>query len=565
MSDEYTRDGDGESRTGLGDSQTTEPSTTTADGITGQSHRGGGGRSGRGNRRGRAPTSTPRSADAERHARSRENSYRFRKAGAHFTYKGHIPFGFLLGHFANLAPGVARNTWHGQPPEDTDWNVYFNWYSVVHESSDAENSYDHTHFAFEWKNSVDRIGTAFRITVPSERTDTGDRIVQWPGCIGGESLNPNITNFSDERHKRRIFDEYHKKAPVDLLQSENSPSSAESLETRIKGARSLMEACNEAGVKIDSVTAVQLIRKDKNKAEPYRHLYPGTVWILKCDFKYNLYLWGPTNTGKTQWAAAQFERPLIVSAMDRLREFNKDEHDGIVFDDMSFKHLPRETQIHLLDYQTDRDIYCRYTNATIPAGTRKIFTSNKPFCEVFLNDPAIRRRCKKVKVEGNTYSNKRQVQDPDGGTHEEEVQDDDADFDSGCYICCRDGTILEAEEEADAGGEGGGSEQALDNYGHERPRLQSLGGGETVLRQMAAQDRRIRVGGGLGRNGMVGTGGSVGAGAGPGTGTSSRNVGLERGVEELELGHLTNDPNLDIDYLMSMIGDSAESLDNFFN
>ena len=63
-----------------------------------------------------------------------------------------------------------------------------------------------------------------------------------------------------------------------------------------------------------------------------------------------LFIWGLTGTGKTQFACHLLDSPLLVRSMDQLREFDAALHDGIVFDDMSFAHLPRESCIHLLDW-----------------------------------------------------------------------------------------------------------------------------------------------------------------------------------------------------------------------
>lgn len=85
---------------------------------------------------------------------------------------------------------------------------------------------------------------------------------------------------------------------------------------------------------------------------------------------------GPSGTGKTQWALAHFKNPLLVSHVDKLKTLNPD-HDGIVFDDMSFDHWPPESVIHLLDTEVEREIHVRYGTVTIPANIRKIFTHNK--------------------------------------------------------------------------------------------------------------------------------------------------------------------------------------------
>lgn len=89
---------------------------------------------------------------------------------------------------------------------------------------------------------------------------------------------------------------------------------------------------------------------------------------------------GPPNTGKTEFAKIHFEHPLWVTHMDRLADFDKDKHDGIIFDDMTFSHMPPTAQIHILDVDNDRDIHVRYRMAHIPKHTKKIFTANvEPF------------------------------------------------------------------------------------------------------------------------------------------------------------------------------------------
>lgn len=108
-------------------------------------------------------------------------------------------------------------------------------------------------------------------------------------------------------------------------------------------------------------------------------------------------LWGPPGCGKTSFAKAHFENPLLVSHIDDLLLFS--DHDGIIFDDMSFRHMPRSAQIHITDTDEDRSIHCRYRCAEIPAGTKKIFCTNEDggFC-VDLNDGAIMRRVHVVNV-----------------------------------------------------------------------------------------------------------------------------------------------------------------------
>jgi len=105
----------------------------------------------------------------------------------------------------------------------------------------------------------------------------------------------------------------------------------------------------------------------------------------------SLIIVGKAGTGKTEYAKAHFKTPLFVTHMDVLLEFNEKKHDGIIFDDMDFKHLPRTAQIHLVDWDNNRAIHCRYAVAKIPKHTRKIFCVNEyPF--IYDEAGAIERR-----------------------------------------------------------------------------------------------------------------------------------------------------------------------------
>lgn len=104
----------------------------------------------------------------------------------------------------------------------------------------------------------------------------------------------------------------------------------------------------------------------------------------------SLILEGPSGCGKTTWAKYHAPKPaLFVTHMDSLKLFRPGFHQSIIFDDMNFTHLPRETQIHILDTECPRSIHVRYGTATIPEGVAKVFTCNQ---SIFQDDPAIRRR-----------------------------------------------------------------------------------------------------------------------------------------------------------------------------
>lgn len=123
-------------------------------------------------------------------------------------------------------------------------------------------------------------------------------------------------------------------------------------------------------------------------------------WEPITDWTKAIILYGDSGIGKTQFALAHFRNPLMVTHMDDLKQFQQEIHDGIVFDDMAFNHLPREAQIHLTDYDFARTIHARYVAARIPAKTKKIFTTNVDEGRILnIDDPAIARRVRVRKLE----------------------------------------------------------------------------------------------------------------------------------------------------------------------
>lgn len=114
---------------------------------------------------------------------------------------------------------------------------------------------------------------------------------------------------------------------------------------------------------------------------------------------HSVILWGESGTRKTSYARALLPKALFVSHMDDLALYDQGEHDGIIFDDMAFTHLPRESQIHIFDMEQPRSLHIRYNTAQIPAGTKKIFTTNNQSGFIYLaGDKAIERRIKKFEI-----------------------------------------------------------------------------------------------------------------------------------------------------------------------
>lgn len=117
-----------------------------------------------------------------------------------------------------------------------------------------------------------------------------------------------------------------------------------------------------------------------------------TLKEFQYDFEKPLIIIGPPGCGKTNWAKLHAAKPaLFVTHLDRLKEFDETYHKSIIFDDMDFNHLPRQGQIHLVDYENPRDIHIRYNIVNIPAGVQKLFTAN---FMPFTTDPAVARRTK---------------------------------------------------------------------------------------------------------------------------------------------------------------------------
>jgi len=165
------------------------------------------------------------------------------------------------------------------------------------------------------------------------------------------------------------------------------------------------EAMNSLWVSRPQLMAVNADRIEKNfrkkmKAKPAHEVFYGPWPWPKLENFTTVTIVGPSNIGKTQFAKTHFDNPLMVRHIDRLKDFNPQIHDGIIFDDMSFAHTPRETQIHITDWDEDSDIHIRYGTVEIPKHTQKIFTANyNPFQE----DEAILRRMEYIELRPPGY------------------------------------------------------------------------------------------------------------------------------------------------------------------
>ncbi len=119
---------------------------------------------------------------------------------------------------------------------------------------------------------------------------------------------------------------------------------------------------------------------------------------LEMDLTKSIILWGDSGVRKTSYVISRWPRILMISHLDQLVNYCPTRHEGILFDDMDFRHLPRTSQIHIVDQAFDRHIHVRYQTALIPKNTLKIFTTNEREGDIFLQDNAIERRINKIEI-----------------------------------------------------------------------------------------------------------------------------------------------------------------------
>ena len=101
------------------------------------------------------------------------------------------------------------------------------WYSIVHETSDAEVAYDHTHAVCGFANK-----------------------------LTSSSFQPPLTLTES-------ILAYHRKAPVRIEQSDLGPSAQVPLIQRIRDAPTIYEACQILGIEPRNMADIKLLRTVK--------------------------------------------------------------------------------------------------------------------------------------------------------------------------------------------------------------------------------------------------------------------------------------------------------------
>jgi len=94
-----------------------------------------------------------------------------------------------------------------------------------------------------------------------------------------------------------------------------------------------------------------------------------------------LMLMGPSGCGKTKFIEAYLEskgrKPLVINDINSIKDFDKDSHDCIVFDDVDWSKVAREQMIKLLDSNDPTTFRVTHGSVSIPSKTPRFVLSNK--------------------------------------------------------------------------------------------------------------------------------------------------------------------------------------------
>ena len=302
-------------------------------------------------------------------------SFRWRSRAWHLTYAGHIPRELLLALLESITSIRALGT------------------SIVHEQSDAEAPYDHTHFAWLWERAPNLHG--------SHLMDVE---------VDGSIVHPHAVHKKSLKWLQLVFERYHCGHKVSAAGKaihvppvagpwQVLPSCFEwndYILTEVSDAPDLIEGAQIAGVNVRSLHDVLLLQNAK-RPRRFEHNFPRSSFLPRelpepyaCGRVGTLHIWGRVRLGKSEWALAQFENPLYVTERNDLLDFRTDWHDGIVID----KVMPRERSPagftlaeceRLTDFTLPASIRCLYRTARIPRGVRKIVVTNER--HVWPDDP----------------------------------------------------------------------------------------------------------------------------------------------------------------------------------
>jgi len=252
--------------------------------------------------------------------------------------------------------------------------------SVVHEEGDPDEKdatpYEHTHVAVMFSKKV--------VSTNARLFDVGD-------------VHPHIKTRKSVKWFKYLFEMYHQghkvkkngkkyfKSPVKLF-DQITPASWDGdriVFDEVVSAETTLDAFQVAEVTVKSIADVLAVRRECSRKRKHVHEWDEAAdkkrfKTIEWDRKKALVLLGPSQCGKTSWACAQFNNPVLVGELNELRNFNWDGVDGIVFDEADFSNFKRKTQIYMLDMVYTRSIKVNDFMITIPKGMPRIFCNNQP-------------------------------------------------------------------------------------------------------------------------------------------------------------------------------------------
>lgn len=107
-----------------------------------------------------------------------------------------------------------------------------------------------------------------------------------------------------------------------------------------------------------------------------------------------LYLFGRSGIGKTTLAIQiAKDKGLVIRHKDEMKKVDPNNHQAIIFDDMSFSSYSRESCINLLDMDMPLQFDVKGSMIQVPNSIPRIFTSNHPPKDIFTKfDEPMKRR-----------------------------------------------------------------------------------------------------------------------------------------------------------------------------
>lgn len=209
---------------------------------------------------------------------------------------------------------------------------------------------------------------------------------------GGRTLHPEIQSVGPKKVDRANVIYYTQKDKLYIasphLKCYNQEATSASWAVQLHSAKSVHDGMHMLMERHPQVYYMHGDRIKRNlemrlgEAEPSPFKL-ADFRITPLDVSKPVVLQGASHIGKTQFALAHFEHPLLVSEIDDLESISL-RTDGIVFDQMSFTrneearlNLNADQTIRLLDMELSRSIFKRYHNVKIPRGMPRIFTTNR--------------------------------------------------------------------------------------------------------------------------------------------------------------------------------------------